>query len=124
MADEALVENPDQLLNMALQRESIVSTAADNGLAFPHVRSVEGGGLTMALGINRKGIKFDETGRMLTRIFFFVVIPTAASAFYLKLLADLSRSYQEKSARDALLAARTDEELWKALLRTTKKEVK
>jgi mannitol/fructose-specific phosphotransferase system IIA component (Ntr-type)/uncharacterized protein with PIN domain len=124
MADEALVENPDLLLNLALQRESIVSTAADNGLAFPHVRSVEGGGLTMALGINRKGIKFDETGRMLTRIFFFVVIPTAASAFYLKLIADLSRSYQEKSARDALLAARTDEELWKALLRTTKKEVK
>lgn len=52
------------------------------------------------------------------------MIPTAASAFYLKLIADLSRSYQEKSARDALLAARTDEELWKALLRTTKKEVK
>ncbi|MBN2704345.1 MAG: PTS sugar transporter subunit IIA [Pontiellaceae bacterium] len=124
IADEALVENPDLLLDLALQRESIVSTAAENGLAFPHVRAVEGGGLAMALGINRKGIKFDETSRALSRIFFFVVIPTAASAFYLKLIADLSRAFQDKSARDALLAARTDEELWKALLRTTRKEVK
>ncbi|MBN2683976.1 MAG: PTS sugar transporter subunit IIA [Pontiellaceae bacterium] len=124
MADEAFVENSDLLLELALQRESIVSTAADNGLAFPHVRSVEGGGLAMALGISRKGIKFGGPGRMLTRIFFFVVIPTAASAFYLKLIADLSRAFQEKSARDALLAARTDEELWKALLRATKKAIK
>lgn len=124
MAEKAFVENPDLLLNLALQRESIVSTAADNGLAFPHVRGAEGGGLAIALGINRKGIKFGAPGRTLTRIFFFVVIPTVASAFYLKLIADLSRVFQEKHARDTLLAARTNEELWKALLRTTKKVVK
>lgn len=123
MADEAFVENDDLLLEMALQREAIVSTAVDNGLAFPHVRGVEGGGLSMAVGINRKGIKFGGPGRTLTRIFFFVVIPTATSAFYMKLIAGLSRTYREAEARDHLLQAETEEDLWKALIKTTKKTI-
>ena len=124
MSDEAFVKDGDLLLDMALQREAIVSTAVGNGLAFPHVRGVEGGGLSMAVGISRKGIKFGGPGRSLTRIFFFVVIPTATSAFYLKLISGLSRTFRDKEARDLLLSARTDEELWKALIKTTKKTFK
>ena len=123
MADEAFVEDSDLLLNLALQREAIVSTATENGLAFPHVRGVEGGGLSMAVGIHKKGIKFGGPGRTLTRIFFFVVIPTATSAFYLKLLANLSRTFKEKDARDQLLAATSDEELWKKLIKLTRKVI-
>lgn len=124
MSDEAFVKDGDLLLDLALQREAIVSTAVDNGLAFPHVRGVEGGGLAMAVGISRKGIKFGGPGRTLTRIFFFVVIPTATSAFYLKLIAGLSRTFREKESRDLLLAAKTEEDLWKALIKTTKKTFK
>ncbi len=46
MADEGFVDDGDHLLDLALQREAIVSTAVDNSIAFPHVRGVEGGGLT------------------------------------------------------------------------------
>ncbi len=121
MSEEAFVEDGNLLLDMALQREAIVSTAVDNGLAFPHVRGVEGGGLSMAVGISKKGVKFGGPGRTLTRIFFFVVIPTATSAFYLKLISGLSRTFREKDAREMLLAAKTEEDLWKALIKTTKK---
>ncbi len=121
MAKEGFVEDGEHLLDLALQREAIISTAVDNGLAFPHVRGVEGGGLSMAVGISKKGVKFGGPGRTLTRIFFFVVIPTATSAFYLKLIAGLARTFREKEARDMLLEANTDEELWKALIKTTKK---
>jgi mannitol/fructose-specific phosphotransferase system IIA component (Ntr-type) len=87
MQDEGFVEDGDQLLELAMQREAIISTAVDSGMAFPHVRGVEGGGLTMAVGIHKKGVKFGGPGRSLTRIFFFMVIPTATSAFYLKLIS-------------------------------------
>jgi len=123
MAAEGFVENADHLLDLALQREAIVSTAVDNGLAFPHVRGVEGGGLAMAVGLHRKGIKFGGPGRSLTRIFFFMVIPTATSAFYLKLIAGLSRTFRDKEASAALLAATTEAELWKALIKATKKTI-
>jgi PTS system nitrogen regulatory IIA component len=120
MAEEGFVEDGDHLLDQALQREAIISTAVDNGLAFPHVRGVEGGGLSMVVGIHKKGIKFGGPGRTLTRIFFFVVIPTATSAFYLKLISGLSRTFREKEAGAALLAAGSEEELWKALIKATK----
>lgn len=122
---EEFVSNSEQLLNLALQRETIVSTAVDAGLAFPHVRGVEGGGLTMALGIHKKGIRFGGTGRSLTRIFFFMVIPTATSAFYLKLLSGLSQTFRDIEARDALLEAADDPEvLWKTLVKRTRKTIK
>ncbi|VGO20112.1 PTS sugar transporter subunit IIA [Pontiella sulfatireligans] len=124
MAEENFVDDGAHLLDLALQREAIISTAVDNSLAFPHVRGVEGGGLSMAVGIHKKGVKFGGPGRTLTRIFFFVVIPTATSAFYLKLISGLSRTFREKGASEALLAAATEEELWKALIKATKKTFK
>ncbi len=124
MAGEGFVEDADHLLDMALQREAIISTAVDNGLAFPHVRGVEGGGLSMAVGIHKKGVKFGGPGRTLTRVFFFVVIPTATSAFYLRLIASLSRAFRDKDARDSLVEATSEEELWKALIKATKKSFK
>jgi mannitol/fructose-specific phosphotransferase system IIA component (Ntr-type) len=125
MQQESFIASADQLLDLALQREAIVSTAVDGGIAFPHVRGVEGGGLTMALGVHKKGIHFGGPGRTLTRIFFFMVIPTATSAFYLKLLAGLSQTFREKDARDVLLAAADDPEaLWKTLVQKTRKTVK
>jgi PTS system nitrogen regulatory IIA component len=124
MQDEEFVEDSNHLLELAMQREAIVSTAVDSGIAFPHVRGVEGGGLTMALGIHKKGIKFGGPGRTLSRIFFFMVIPTATSAFYLKLISGLSKTFREKEPRELLLAAENEEELWKTLVRQTRRAIK
>ncbi len=120
MAAEGFVDNGERLAEEALRREAIVSTAVDHGLAFPHVRGVEGGGLTLALGVSRKGIKFGGPAKTLTRIVFLIVIPTAASAFYLKLLSGLTQAFREEAARDLLLKAESPEELWKSLNKATR----
>lgn len=120
MQNEGFVEDAERLVEEALRREAIVSTAVEHGLAFPHVRGVEGGGLTLAMGTSRKGIKFGGPGRRLTRIIFFIVIPTAASAFYLKLLSGLTEALREEETREALAAEDTQEKLWKALVKRTR----
>lgn len=120
MQAEGFVDNASKLCDEALRREAIMSTAIDHGLAFPHVRSVEGGGLTLALGVSRKGIRFAPGARNLTRLIFLIVIPTAASAFYLKLLAGLTQTFQEEEAREAVLKAQSPEELWKSVLKSTR----
>jgi len=122
MEAEGFINHAGKMVEAALQREAIVSTAVEHGLAFPHVRGVEGGGLTLALGIKKKGIPFGPA-RKLTRIIFFMVIPTAASAFYLKLLSGLSETFGDADARDKLTEADTPDKLWKALLRLTKSTV-
>ena len=123
MEAEGFVDNGQRLLEEALKREAIVSTAVDHGIAFPHVRGVEGGGLTLALGLSPKGVHFAAGGRSLTRIIFFMVIPTAASAFYLKLLAGLTQTFQKEEAREKLFEASTSESLWKALVKVTKSTI-
>ena len=120
LQDEGFVDNAQQLQEAALQREAIVSTAIEGGVAFPRVRCVEGGALTLALGIAPKGIKFDPNGKANTRVVFFMVIPTAASAFYLKLLSGLAQVFQKPENRDKLLEADTAEKLWKALVKATR----
>ena len=114
------VEDVDKLVDAALDREAILSTAVDCGLAFPHVRGVEGGGLTLALGISRAGIAFDPEDSERSHFIFFSTIPTAVSAFYLKLLAGLTESFVKEPNRETLLVAETPQDLWKALTRATR----
>ncbi len=124
MEEEGFVDDGAKLLDEALKREAIINTAVNNGIAFPHVRGVEGGGLTMAVGISRTGVKYDTSTRMLTHIIFFIVIPTAASVFYLRLLSGLTQTFAKKENREKLLSAQTPEELWNALVKTTRYTIK
>ena len=123
MQEASFVDDAGKLVDAALKREAIVSTALDHSLAFPHVRGVEGGGLTLGLGISAKGIKFDGHDKGPTKIIFFMVIPTAASAFYLKLLAGLAETFSDADARKALMAEESPEKLWKALIKLPKKTI-
>ncbi|MDD5704428.1 MAG: PTS sugar transporter subunit IIA [Kiritimatiellae bacterium] len=122
MQRERFVDNADKLVSAALERENILSTAMDNGLAFPHVRGIEGGGLTLAMGTNSKGIAFD--GERLVNIICFFTIPTAVSAFYLRLMAGLTEAFLKAQNREALLAAATPEQLWKSLVKATRYTIK
>ncbi|RKX33293.1 MAG: hypothetical protein DRP22_00535 [Verrucomicrobia bacterium] len=123
MEAEGFVEGAEMLVEKAMQREAIASTAIGHGLAFPHVRGVEGGGLVLAVATSRKGVRFEDV-RGLVRILFFIVIPSAASAFYLNLLSGLTRAFSESAARDQLLKAKDPSALWEALVHTTRSVVR
>ena len=122
MQDARFIDDAGKLVTAALEREAILSTAVENGLAFPHVRGVEGGGLTLALGTSEKGVKFDDEHT--ARIIFFMAIPTAVSAFYLRLVAGLSEAFLKPANRTGLLTATTQDQLWKALTKATRYTVK
>jgi mannitol/fructose-specific phosphotransferase system IIA component (Ntr-type) len=123
LGDGGFVEDPATVTELALRREAIVSTAVEHGLAFPHIRDVEGGGLTFAVGMKEKGIKFGATDDHLSKIFFFIVIPTAATAFYLRLLAGLVRTFESTEARKELLDCDAPDQMWKTLVKLTKPTV-
>ncbi|HMP73479.1 MAG TPA: PTS sugar transporter subunit IIA [Kiritimatiellia bacterium] len=120
MQQTGFVDSSDKLVEECLRREAIMSTAVDQGLAFPHVRGVEGGGVTLALATLAKGVKFTEGNRNLTRLVFFIVIPTAASAFYLRLLSGLTKTFRDPDIRDLMLEAKEPEDLWKLLVKLTR----
>ncbi len=123
MASKGFVENPEGLLEAALKREAIMGTAVNHGLAFPHVRGVEGGGLTFSLGLKKEGLEFGAPDGGRTHIIFFIVIPSAASAFYLQLLSGLVEAFQDEEARKGLLACKTSDEVWGSLTRICEKTI-
>ncbi|MEI7946441.1 MAG: PTS sugar transporter subunit IIA [bacterium] len=123
MEEKKFISAADKLVQSALEREAVLSTAMENGLAFPHVRGVEGGGLTLAMGVSKKGIPWDDAGKVVN-IIFFITIPTAVSAFYLRLMSGLTETFLKEQNRENILAAKTSEELWKALLKATRYSIK
>ena len=123
MEEKKFVSNAAKLIESALERETILSTAMDTGIAFPHVRGVEGGGLTLAMATLADELVYDDDGAKV-RIIFFMTIPTAVSAFYLRLMSGLTAALLKEQNRDALLLAETPEQLWKALTKTTRYTVK
>ena len=121
MERHGFISSADNLVAAALEREGVLSTAMDGGIAFPHVRGVEGGGLTLAMGVSRKGIDWDGEK---VNIVFLSAIPVAVSAFYLRLMAGLSQSFAKDANRKAVMDAKDSASLWKALQKATRTAVK
>lgn len=122
MAANGYVTDGKELARLALEREALLSTRMDDNAAVPHVRGVEGGSLAFALGVLRKGIAWDDTNEPVN----FVVlsaIPSAGSAFFLKLMSDLMGAFRRKASREALLAAPDAATLWQTLDRATRRVI-
>ena len=123
MSENRFISNPEALVKSAMERENVLSTAMGEGLAFPHVRGVEGGGLALALGLSEKGIVWDADGTKV-HVVVFSVIPVAVSAFYLRLVATLCDTFKKKENLALVRSSRTSTELWKNLVKATRYAVK
>ena len=121
MESHNFISNADSLVTAALDREGVLSTAVGNSLAFPHVRGVEGGALTLAIGVSKKGI---DWGGEKVCVVCLSAIPVAVSAFYLRLMSGLVQSFSKKDSLAALLAAKDGPSLWKVLVKATRHYVK
>ena len=123
MVSHRFVSNAEALVAAAMERESVLSTAMGNGLAFPHVRGVEGGGLSLALGLSEKGIVWDADGSRV-HVVVFSVIPVAVSAFYLRLVSMLCDAFKRKENLTLVRGSQNAGELWKNLVKATRYSVK
>ena len=121
MESGKFISNADSLIAKAMEREAVLSTAIGGSLAFPHVRGVEGGGLTLAMGVSKKGIDWDGEK---VHVVFFSAIPVAVSAFYLRLMSGIIQAFSKKENLDAVLSAADPAALWKALVKATRHTVK
>ncbi|MBE6382792.1 MAG: hypothetical protein E7049_07260 [Lentisphaerae bacterium] len=121
MEKNKFIANADALVTAALDREGVLSTAMGNELAFPHVRGVEGGALTLAVGISDEPIDWDGKP---VNVVILSAIPVAVSAFYLRLMSGLMQALSKNDALATLKSAEDQAALWKALVKVTRHMVK
>jgi mannitol/fructose-specific phosphotransferase system IIA component (Ntr-type) len=102
------VLDSDIFLEQVRLRESTLSTATGEGVAFPHARTNAVSRLFLAAGRSRKGILF-RADSPLVHLIFLIGTPPNAIAEYLGCVAWLARRLRDPETRRELLLADTPE---------------
>ncbi len=104
------IKNRSVALQSVLDREKLMSTGLEKGIAVPHAKSKAASDITMALGISREGIDFQSADGKPSNLFFFLLAPESAAGPNVKVLAQIARLTSSSDFFKALMDARTPEE--------------
>lgn len=113
-----LVVNPESYLQLLLERETMLSTAVEGGIAFPHARNPkETGALKpkIVIGTAPEGIAFNAPDGQATRLFFLLF--SGNEVVHLRLLAKLNRFLKKEGVLTLLKNARTPDDIMTCLMR-------
>lgn len=105
------ITDQEEFLRVIQEREELGSTGIGYNIAIPHARSSGIKSLVGAFGISKGGIDFDALDKEPVNLFFVLAAPKNAAGDYLKALATISRLLRRKKSRQALMEARTVEEI-------------
>jgi mannitol/fructose-specific phosphotransferase system IIA component (Ntr-type) len=108
------VSDPEIFLEQVRLRESTLSTASGEGVAFPHARTNAVSRLFLAVGRSRKGILF-QAGSPLVHLIFLIGTPPNAIAEYLGCVAWLAGRVRDPETRRVLMVAETPEAFLKII---------
>ncbi|MDO9628478.1 MAG: PTS sugar transporter subunit IIA [Acholeplasmataceae bacterium] len=93
------------------EREAIVSTGIGMKIAIPHAKSKHVLIPSVIFGKSEKGIEFNSLDSKPAHLFFMIAMPEDSANQHLKVLALLSRKLMHESFREALMQAKTKEEV-------------
>lgn len=111
LADDTDIRDPDLLLEMIRNRESLGSTGLGQGVAVPHGRSGAARTTKVVFGRSVKGIDFEAMDGQPCFIFFLIVAPYEdRKQEYLPLLGKIVETVNEESVRKKLMKIETFEE--------------
>lgn len=121
MCQQGFVSDDAALKTAALRREDVLPTSVEGGLAFPHVRGIEGGALTLAMGRSSRGV--DWFGRKVN-VVFLTAFPLAASQFYTRLVSGIVQTFANPKKRDWIMSPTDRASLWRGVLKATRGDTK
>lgn len=98
-------------LKAILDRENLMSTGLERGVAVPHAKSKAVDELTMALGISSEGIDFQSADGKPSHLFFLLLAPESAAGPNVKVLAQIARLTNDPSLCEALKKASSSQEV-------------
>ncbi|MBI3097996.1 MAG: PTS sugar transporter subunit IIA [Planctomycetes bacterium] len=97
--------NPSKLLTDVVNRERKASTSVGQGVAIPHVRTMQAKGFIVAYARSIAGIDFDSPDGLPVHHFLALAAPPYDDATYLKIYREIGTLFADASVRDALLRA-------------------
>ena len=108
--------NKDEVINEVIKREEVIPTGIANYLAIPHAR-VNISKPAIALAINKRGINFEASDNLPSKIIFLLLTPKDKNELQLKLLAEIVDKFKEKEKVEKILSLQDKNQII-ALLKT------
>ena len=107
----------DGMVGILLDRERLGSTGVGEGVAIPHGKMGDLGGLIACFGRSAKGVGFEAVDDQPVTLFFLLFAPENSAGAHLKALAKISRLLKRPSVREELLQAGSKEDVYAILTR-------
>jgi PTS system nitrogen regulatory IIA component len=98
-----------------LDREKLGSTGIGDGIAIPHGKIRDLGGVVASFGRSREGVDFESIDQKPTHLFFLLVAPENSAGMHLKALARISRLLKDPNFRKKLMGAGDKDELFQII---------
>lgn len=109
-------EKRQDILKHLLEREAVMSTGMQDGIAMPHVKIEAVKDIVTAVGVKKEGVDFGSLDKKPSNIFILTLSPKSLSGPYLQYMAEMSKSLIPETRRKAILSCKTSEELYDTLL--------
>ena len=113
----------DRMVGILLDRERLGSTGVGEGVAIPHGKMGDLGGLIACFGRSTRGVAFDAVDNQPVSLFFLLFAPENSAGVHLKALAKISRLLKRPSVREELLQAGSKEDMYAILTREDGEEL-
>jgi len=109
------VSNKSKLFTDLINRERKATTAIGDGLAVPHVRTMQAKDLVIFFARSTEGVEFMALDHKPVHLFIGVVAPPYDDALYLQLYKKIALAFGSEAARRKLMSARDEHEVIKIL---------
>lgn len=110
------VSDLEEVRRVVLEREDVMSTGVGKGLALPHGKTAAVSDNVAALALTRGPVDFAAIDDQPVRLVFLLVGTPEAKSQHVKILSRISRLMNRDEVRRQMLAARTDQELYQAVI--------
>lgn len=100
------LRSPEQILTVVMNRERMMTTSLENGIAVPHGKTDIVDKVLVAVGIKKSGIDFNSADGQASNIIILMVSPAAVSGPHMRCLAEISRLLTSEKTRLKLVEAK------------------
>lgn len=100
-----IIKDKEIILKSILEREEIMSTGMQNGIAIPHCRTDEVKDLICVIGIKKEGVDFDSIDRQPAKIIILTLSPKTIPTPHIQLMSGIAQKLTEENRKKILNAA-------------------
>ena len=110
LAARGKILDRNEVLADVLEREKIMSTGMQDGIALPHAKTGGTSDLAVAVGIKKDGIDFESIDGKASRLFILVASPKKISGPHVQFLAAIGAVLEDSGIRQRVIDAASPQE--------------